>query len=100
MLQQTRVPILGLIENMSHFTCEHCGTETAIFDRGGGTRTSQQEQVPFLGEIPLDPKIRHHSDTGAPVFAAEPQSPQAQAFRRVAEELVKQVKAAEAVPSH
>lgn len=97
MFQQTKVPIIGLIENMSHFTCGHCGTETAIFDRGGGRRTSQQEQVPFLGEIPLDPKIRQHSDTGFPVFSAEPDSPQAKAFRQVADELVKHVKAAEAV---
>jgi ATP-binding protein involved in chromosome partitioning len=88
MLQQSRVRILGLVENMSHFTCPSCHTETAIFDRGGGVRTSEREGVPFLGEIPLDPKIRAAGDAGVPVFLAEPGSPQADAFRHVATGLV------------
>ncbi|MDB5097329.1 MAG: mrp [Cyanobacteria bacterium RYN_339] len=87
MLQQSRVRILGLIENMSYFDCPTCHTETAIFDRGGGATTSEREGVPFLGEIPLDPKIRASGDAGIPVTIAEPDSPQAQAFRKLADQL-------------
>lgn len=93
MLQQTKAPILGIIENMSAFVCEHCHHETPIFDHGGGRRTSERENVPFLGEIPLDPKIRVSGDKGTPVVVAEPQSPQAEAFRKVAQALVESVKA-------
>jgi ATP-binding protein involved in chromosome partitioning len=87
MLQQSRVRILGLIENMSYFDCPSCHTQTAIFDRGGGQRTSEREGVPYLGEVPLDPKIRASGDAGVPVTVAEPDSPQAQAFRALAEHL-------------
>ena len=93
MLQQSQVPILGMIENMSHFTCPECRHETAIFDRGGGHRTSEQEHVPFLGEIPLDPKIRQSGDVGRPVFVDEPNAPQAKAFQAIAEALAKAVAA-------
>src|SRR5271156_5846002 len=55
MFQQVRVPILGLVENMSYFVCGHCGTHADIFSRGGGQKMAQQFGVPFLGEIPLDP---------------------------------------------
>lgn len=96
MLQQTKAPILGIIENMSAFVCEHCHHETPIFDHGGGRRTSEREGVPFLGEIPLDPKIRVSGDQGTPVVVADPQSPQAEAFRKVAQALVDSVKAAPA----
>lgn len=88
MLQQTKAPILGIIENMSAFICSHCHQSTPIFDQGGGRRTADKEQVPFLGEIPLDPKIRVSGDQGTPLMAADPKSPQADAFRQVAKSLV------------
>ncbi|HEY9723758.1 MAG TPA: Mrp/NBP35 family ATP-binding protein [Oscillatoriaceae cyanobacterium] len=94
MFQQTRVPILGIVENMSHFVCEHCGHDTPIFDTGGGKRASEASGVPFLGEIPLDPKIRHTSDMGTPVVVAEPDSPPARAFVALAEALREQVSTA------
>jgi ATP-binding protein involved in chromosome partitioning len=84
MLQQTQVPILGVIENMSHFVCENCRTETPIFSTGGGKRISEQEGIPFLGSIPLDSKIRQSGDEGKPLFLDEPHSSQAEAFRQVA----------------
>jgi len=87
MLQQSRVRILGIIENMSYFDCPTCHTETAIFDRGGGARTSEREGVPFLGEVPLDPKIRASGDSGTPVTIAEPDGPQAKAFKALAAQL-------------
>lgn len=91
MFKQVNVPILGLIENMSAFVCPHCNESTAIFDHGGGEKTSTYAQVPYLGEIPLDPKIRMGGDKGEPVFVAEPQSPQAAAFRRIAQGLAAKV---------
>lgn len=93
MFQQlpTAVPILGLIENMSSFVCPNCAHETPIFATGGGTKTSESAQVPFLGEIPLDPKIRLGGDRGEPVFVSEPQSPQAEAFRAIARKMAGRV---------
>lgn len=94
MFKQVNVPILGLIENMSTFVCPHCNESTAIFDHGGGEKTSTYAQVPFLGEIPLDPKIRTGGDKGLPVFVAEPDSPQAAAFRRIAQGLAAKISVA------
>jgi ATP-binding protein involved in chromosome partitioning len=93
MLQQTKTRILGIIENMSHFTCPHCEEETDIFSRGGGRKIAEAEGVPFLGEIPLDPKIRATSDAGAPVVAVEPGSPQAKSFIDLAESLMQTLEA-------
>lgn len=93
MFQQlpSQVPILGVIENMTSFVCPHCDHETPIFSAGGGHRTSEIANVPLLGEIPLDPKIRLGGDEGKPVFIAEPQSPQAEAFRRIAHHMAAQI---------
>ena len=57
MMRKMGVPALGLIENMSHYVCAQCGHEEAIFRRGGGRETAQRLDVPFLGEIPIDPRI-------------------------------------------
>lgn len=91
MFKQVNVPILGLIENMSAFVCPHCSESTAIFDHGGGAKTSEYTGVPYLGDIPLDPKIRTGGDKGEPVFVAEPQSPQAEAFRRIAQNMAAKI---------
>jgi ATP-binding protein involved in chromosome partitioning len=84
MFRKVRVPILGVIENMSTFVCPCCRTETAIFDRGGGERAAREWGVPFLGGIPIDPAVRAAGDAGVPVVAAHPESETAEAFRRVA----------------
>lgn len=86
-----KVPILGLIENMSSFVCPNCAHETPIFATGGALHTAEQTQVPLLGEIPLDPKIRLGGDEGKPVFVAEPQSPQAEAYRTIAKKMAGRV---------
>ncbi|MEB3327720.1 MAG: Mrp/NBP35 family ATP-binding protein [Candidatus Sericytochromatia bacterium] len=83
MLQAAKAPILGVVENMSHFVCG-CGRETDIFDRGGGRIVADHAEVAFLGEIPLDPAIRASGDRGVPVVVAEPDGPHAQAFERLA----------------
>lgn len=84
MFGKVSVPILGLVENMSHFACPHCGGRTDIFRSGGGKRESGRLGVPLLGEIPLDPVVALGGDEGTPVLAGEPDSPAALAFMDVA----------------
>lgn len=90
MFQKTGTPVLGLIENMSTHICSNCGHEEHIFGHGGAEREAARIGVPFLGSIPLDRSIREAGDTGAPIVAAKPNSPQAAAFRTVADTLIKQ----------
>ena len=91
MFNQVKVPILGMVENMSYFVCPHCGGRTDVFSHGGARKEAQKLGVPFLGEAPLDIAIRANSDDGRPVVASMPESPQANAFldiaRRVADTL-------------
>lgn len=87
MFQRTEVPILGLVENMSYFEAPD-GERLEIFGHGGVKKTAEELDVPFLGEIPLDMKIREHSDKGTPVVVAEPESAQAKVFLEIAEKLV------------
>lgn len=87
MFRQLRVPILGVIENMSYFICPHCERPTEIFDRGGGKRASEVLGVPFLGEIPLDVEVRRGADEGEPIVIRNPRSAVAEVFRQVARAL-------------
>lgn len=99
MFREARVPILGIVENMSYFICPHCHGETDIFSRGGGRQVSDSLGVPFLGEIPLNPAIREGGDHGAPIVAAMPESPEALIFRDVADKVRRAAEAAaEAMP--
>ena len=91
MFRKVDVPTLGIVENMSYFICPHCGGETDIFGRGGGARTSEELNVPFLGEIPLDPSVRELSDKGTPPVIADPDSPQAKAFLAIADRLLEKM---------
>ena len=88
MFRKTEVPVLGLIENMSHYCCPNCGHEAHIFGHGGAKAEAEKIGAPFLGEIPLDLEIRVAGDGGAPIVAAKPGSPQARAFIDVAERLI------------
>ena len=87
MFKKLRVPILGLIENMSGFECRHCGQREEIFGSGGARRHAMANDLPFLGEIPLSTDIRTSSDGGRPIVESMPDSPSARAFFRVAENL-------------
>jgi ATP-binding protein involved in chromosome partitioning len=64
MFRQLRVPILGLVENMSHFDCPHCGGRSEIFGHGGAHSTADREGIPFLGEVPLNLQTRINGDLG------------------------------------
>ncbi|HEY7055724.1 MAG TPA: P-loop NTPase, partial [Vicinamibacterales bacterium] len=91
MYQKLNVPPLGLIENMSHFVCPTCRTESDIFGKGGGEALASEMSVPFLGRVPIYEPIRVGGDTGVPIVVGEPKSPAAQAFRTAAEQLAAQV---------
>ncbi|MGH9410753.1 MAG: Mrp/NBP35 family ATP-binding protein [Vicinamibacterales bacterium] len=91
MYEKLNVPALGLIENMSHFVCASCGTESDIFGKGGGESLARDMNVPFLGRIPIYQPIRIGGDTGVPIMIGEPKSTAAQAFRAAAEQLAAQV---------
>lgn len=88
MFQKVNVPLLGIIENMSYFVCGHCNERTEIFSHGGGERAAEKLGVPFLGRIPIDPAIRDGGDSGHPIVVADPGSPQAEAFRMIAQKLM------------
>lgn len=91
MFQQTRVPILGIVENMSYYVCPHCDSKDYIFGHGGGRRAAEQLGIPFLGEVPLDIAIRTQSDIGAPIVVAKPDAPSARTLRQIAELVAAQV---------
>ncbi len=96
MFAQVNVEVLGIVENMSHFTCPHCHHEIDIFSKGGAERTARQFNVPFLGSVELIPAIREGGDRGLPVALAGPKSPQAAEFYAAAEKLMEQAEAAAA----
>ena len=89
MFRKVGVPALGLIENMSHYVCSECGHEENIFKRGGGREMAQRLDVPFLGEIPIDPRIVIGGDSGQPIVALEPDSPAALIYMDIAEKLAR-----------
>ncbi len=91
MFEKVKVPILGVVENMSGFVCSHCGKETEIFDKGGGVRAAELLKLPFLGEIPLVTEVRVGADSGHPIVLTHPDSPAAQALIQVARKLAAQV---------
>ncbi len=81
---QLRLPVLGVVENMSGFICPACGTVTDIFKTGGGERMATDMNVPFLGRIPLDPAVGEACDTGKPFVSHGHGTETAKAFERVA----------------
>jgi ATP-binding protein involved in chromosome partitioning len=84
MFEQVKVPVLGIVENMSYFCCPNCQHRTEIFGHGGAAQEAAKTGVPFLGEVPLLLDIRETGDGGTPITAAAPQSEAAAAFRAVA----------------
>jgi ATP-binding protein involved in chromosome partitioning len=91
MFRQMRVPVLGIVENMSYFVCPHCGERTDIFRHGGGRRASEELGVPFLGEIPIDPAVVVGGDEGAPIVVERPESPAAKAYVALAGQVAAQL---------
>ena len=84
MFEKTLVPVLGLIENMSTFSCPNCGHTTELFGHGGAKREAEALGIPFLGEVPLLLDIRVTADAGTPITASAPDSPAARAYAAIA----------------
>jgi ATP-binding protein involved in chromosome partitioning len=88
MFAQVNVEVLGIVENMSHFTCPHCSEIIDIFSKGGAERTAVQFNVPFLGSIELVPAIREGGDRGMPIALAGPESLEAAEFYAIARKVI------------
>ncbi|MEO9079668.1 MAG: iron-sulfur cluster carrier protein ApbC [Rhodanobacter sp.] len=84
MFEKVEVPVLGVVENMATHICSVCGTEEHIFGEGGGARMSAQYNVPYLGSLPLDIRIREQTDSGRPTVVAMPDSEIAARYRAIA----------------
>jgi ATP-binding protein involved in chromosome partitioning len=84
MFKKVEIPILGVVENMSYYVCPSCGHHDEIFARGGGKRLAEQIQALFLGEIPIDAKVRFGGDAGMPVVVGVPDSEHAKIFMELA----------------
>jgi len=87
MFQKVSVPVLGIVENMSYFVCTKCGERHEIFGHGGARDEAKKLGVPFLGEVPLDMKLRQRSDEGEPLTATEPDGPHAAIYRHIASQV-------------
>jgi ATP-binding protein involved in chromosome partitioning len=94
MFRKVDVPVLGIIENMSHFICPNCGHESHIFSRGGARREAETLGMEFLGELPLDIEIRETSDGGRPIVVSKPDSPHAVVYVAIARRVWERVSAA------
>jgi ATP-binding protein involved in chromosome partitioning len=88
MFDQVRVPILGIVENMSYLVCPHCNERIDVFSSGGGRRTAEMMKVHFLGEVPMAPDVRIGGDTGKPVSTRDGSDPHAAVFVELAKNLV------------
>lgn len=80
--------LLGVVENMSGFICPHCGEESDIFKSGGGESLSAKRSVPFLGRIPLDPRMVNAGDSGKPFIMEHADSEAAQALQGVVRKMI------------
>lgn len=91
MFRKVGVPITGLVENMSYYQCSHCGHQDAIFGEGGGVAVAAREQVPVLGQCPLDTRLRAALDEGHPWLVQHPDDPLSQLMRASAAKLASEL---------
>jgi ATP-binding protein involved in chromosome partitioning len=91
MFNQVKVPILGIVENMSYLVCPHCNERVDVFSTGGGERTAQEMKVNFLGALPLDPEVRAGGDSGKPVALRNGNDPHGNVFRDLAQRTIDRI---------
>ena len=84
MYRSVETPVMGMIENMSHFVCPHCDERTDIFGDDAGPELAARLETPFLGDIPLDPEVRKEGDRGNPIVKSSKDSPVTAAFLEIA----------------
>lgn len=87
MFGKVNVPVLGVVENMSYLNCPHCGERVEVFSHGGGKKVAESFGVTFLGDIPLDIRVRQGGDEGRPIVVHDPKSMPALVFKEIAEKL-------------
>ena len=92
MFQKANVPVLGMIENMSYWSCPDCGRVDHIFGEGGVKAEAKKRDIELLGEIPISAEVRKSSDSGIPIIISEPQSIQSKSYRNIAKNLIKSIK--------
>jgi ATP-binding protein involved in chromosome partitioning len=97
LFERFKVPVLGLVENMSGFVCPHCHKVSAIFGQGGGSSFAAQHRIPFLGSIPLDPSIVQRGDSGVPLVVENPEHVASKAYQSIAGQVVAQLSRRQAV---
>lgn len=90
---EAKIPVIGLVENMSGFICPHCGEETDIFKSGGGETVAKEFGVQFLGKVPIEPSVVLSGDDGMPAVLSEPDSASAQAFGSIIKKIIATVEA-------
>jgi Mrp family chromosome partitioning ATPase len=91
-LQQLSVPVLGILENMSGFSCPKCGTRIDLFKSGGGEKAAREMGVPFLGQLPLDPRIVETTDDGKPFVEMYPDSEAAKTIEKICRSIDERVR--------
>jgi ATP-binding protein involved in chromosome partitioning len=94
MFERVNTRVLGVVENMSGFTCPHCNGHVDVFGSGGGKRLAREMHLPYLGEVPLDVQVREAGDAGVPTTISAPNSPAGRAFRDIAERVAAAVEGA------
>jgi ATP-binding protein involved in chromosome partitioning len=91
MFKKVEIPVLGIIENMSYYRCPSCGHHDEIFSHGGGKRLAQELEINFLGEIPIDTRIRFGGDSGVPIIVSAPDSEHAGRFLDMASKVALEI---------
>ena len=91
MFQQVKVPLLGIVENMSYFVCDGCDKKHHIFRQGGGKTLAENFKIPLLGEVPIIPAIAEGGDSGIPVVISDPESPASLAYKALAGQVAAQL---------
>ena len=99
MFERVGTRVLGVVENMSYYVCEHCGERSELFLSGGGGRLAEELAVPLLGQIPLQAGLAALADAGQPVVVAAPDSPSGRALREVADRVAALLQAGPVPPS-
>jgi len=91
MFQQVKVPLLGIVENMSYFICDGCDKKHFIFSSGGGKKLAENFNIPYLGEIPIISKVVEGGDSGVPILMSDPESPASIAYKQLAGQVAAQL---------
>jgi Mrp family chromosome partitioning ATPase len=89
--KRIKLPVLGVVENMSGLKCPHCGEMIDLFKSGGGEKAAKEMEVDFLGRVPIDPKVVDSGDEGVPIVLMASDSPVAKAFEEIVDKILKKV---------